>query len=154
MIEPINTTATHRARPFLDRGALLQSIRYDEGRSSNCILPCGDDEGKDDDSSVSADPRGSISTEDVESSTGNSTRGGPSTQDYEVELERNILREDEKNVRRARLLVSVSFLACAATITCVVYFLTKQSDQSAFETQVGLLLRQMATATTSSLPTH
>jgi hypothetical protein len=109
--------------------SLAEEIVADHSR----ILLSSEDEGKDD--SCSADP-GSISTDDVDSSTGNSTKGGSSALDFEVELKRNVLREEEKNVRRARLLVGISFLACAAAITGVVYFLTKQSDQSAFETEV------------------
>ena len=123
-----DTTTQRRTHFLLDRGA-LQSI------SSNDLV--SRDEGKD--GSVSADPA-SLGTDEVESSTANSTKGGSSTQEYAGELNRNILREEEKNVRRARILVGVAFLACAAAITCTVYFLTKQSDQSAFEAEVSFLV--------------
>ena len=83
-----------------------------------------------------SDHGASTSTEDEESSSGVSTKG--SMQDFEADLRRKILREEERNVRRARILVGIAFIACAATITCTVYFLTKQSDQYAFETEVRL----------------
>ena len=114
----------------LNRGALESLAEELEGERARVISADGE-------YSVSADPE-STSTDDEESSSssGNLTRG--STHDFEAELRRKILREEERNVRRARILVGVAFMACAAAITCAVYFFTKQSDQYAFENEVRL----------------
>lgn len=85
----------------------------------------------------------STSTGDLESSTGHSTRG--SGIDSENELRRKIIQEEERNVRRARILVGIAFLACATAVTTAVYFFTKQSDQYAFEAEVSHPRRKPAT---------
>ncbi len=101
-----------------------------EESASKVVPYCSDGE-----SSISAEPA-STSTDDIESSTGNSNQAS-STLEFERDLKRKILQEEERNVRRAKILAGVAFIACAAAVTCGVYFSTIQSDQYAFEAEVS-----------------
>lgn len=111
---------------FLDRGALDSLAEELEGESRRAASADGE-------FSVSADPDSTSTDDEASSSSGHLTGG--STHDFEAELRRKILREEERNVRRARILVGIAFVTCAAAITCAVYFFTKQSDQYAFENE-------------------
>ncbi len=114
------------SKTFLDGETVLLSLA---GEMAGSIATSGDEQ----EHSISADPV-STSTNDHES-TSSSTKGS-STQDIEHDLKRKILQEEERNVRRARVLVGITLIVCAATVICGVYFFTIESDQFAFEAEV------------------
>ena len=122
---------TRSNQTSLNREALESLAEELEGERAAAIATDGE-------YSVSAHPESTSTDDEESSSSGNLTRGS-TVHDFEAELRRKILREEERNVRRARILVGVAFVACAAAITCAVYFFTKQSDQYAFENEVRRL---------------
>jgi hypothetical protein len=48
-----------------------------------------------------------------------------------------IIKEEERNVQGARILVGIAFLACAVAVSVAVYFFAKKSDTRSFEVQVS-----------------
>jgi hypothetical protein len=55
----------------------------------------------------------------------------------EQDLRNMIFKEEERNVRGARFLVGIAFLACAVAVSVAVYFFAKKSDTRSFEVQVS-----------------
>jgi hypothetical protein len=83
-----------------------------------------------DDKSLSS---GSIS--ERSQTVGESESRGTSSDDQD--LRDRIIKEEERNVRGARILVGVAFLTCAVAVTIAVYFFAKKSDTRSFEVQVS-----------------
>jgi hypothetical protein len=70
----------------------------------------------------------SVTAGDVES--GN---GSVQTKD----LRDTIIKSEEKSVKKARRLVGFAVIACAITVSVLVYFFAKKGDQESFELQVS-----------------
>jgi hypothetical protein len=70
---------------------------------------------------------------------GHETSSAGSTND-EQELKNSVIKQEEKHVRRARILVGVAFLACSVAVSTAVYFFTERSDERTFETEVSRII--------------
>jgi hypothetical protein len=55
----------------------------------------------------------------------------------EKKMKDRIIRTEEKAVRKARLLVIVAIIACAATVSTAIYIFASKSDQESFELEVS-----------------
>jgi hypothetical protein len=60
------------------------------------------------------------------------------TSSDEQDIRNRIIKEEERNVRGARILVGIAFLACAVSVSVAVYFFAKESDTRSFEVQVSI----------------
>jgi hypothetical protein len=85
----------------------------------------------DNDSSIGSASSPSTSHGDLESTSHNTKDGA------DDDLRRKIIDEEDRNVKRARILVGIAFLLCAAAVTTAVYLFAKQSEQEAFENEVS-----------------
>jgi hypothetical protein len=65
-----------------------------------------------------------------------STTGGVSSS-LEEEPRSRIVKEEENNLRKARILVGNVFVACSVAVTIAVYFFAKKSDERSFEIEVS-----------------
>jgi hypothetical protein len=86
---------------------------------------------KDDDNNSSIGSGSDPSASSDPDATSQTTSGG------EHDLRRKIIHEEERNVKRARILVGIAFLLCASAVTAAVYLFTTQSEQEAFENEVS-----------------
>jgi hypothetical protein len=90
--------------------------------------------GSDDKSFMSSDKSAMSS----EWATGHESSGGSTN--GEQELKNRVIKEEEKHVRRARILVGVAFLACSVAVSVAVYIFTERSDERAFESEVSRII--------------
>ena len=88
-----------------------------------------------DDSDIDSDEKSHLSTE---SPTGASTKEGSISE--EQEIKNRVIKEEETDVRRARILVGTAFLACAVAVSVAVYLFAKKSNQESFEIEVSRIV--------------
>jgi hydroxylamine reductase (hybrid-cluster protein) len=72
-----------------------------------------------------------------ESPTGHTSKGGSISE--EQEIKNRVIKEEETDVRRARILVGTAFLACAVAVSVAVNLFAKKSNQQSFEIEVSQL---------------
>jgi hypothetical protein len=97
---------------------------YDEDKSSSGHG--SSDHGSSDNTNLHSSS--SVTAGDVESGTGSVQA---------KDLRDTIIKNEEKSVKKARRLVGFAVIACAITVSVLVYFFAKKGDQKSFELQVS-----------------
>lgn len=57
----------------------------------------------------------------------------------ERELRENLIKHEEKDVRKAKCMVAFAFLVCAFAVCFSVFIFAKKGDEKSFELEVSLL---------------
>ena len=83
---------------------------------------------------------GEIDIESFERETTTGRETGNEESDGEKALRDAFIQKEEKNVYRAKVAVGGAIVACAAIVSCSVYFFAKQNDKNTFEVEVRCLL--------------
>ena len=53
------------------------------------------------------------------------------------ELKETVIKKEERNVKKSRVLVGLTMSFCAIAVTAAVYVLARRSDQNSFELEVS-----------------
>jgi hydroxylamine reductase (hybrid-cluster protein) len=77
--------------------------------------------------------------------------GGTRVSADDKELRDRIIKDEEKGVRNARLLVIVAIVACAAAVSSAVYIFAAGHDQTTFELEVSKHFHKLSSLQSDSL---
>ena len=66
----------------------------------------------------------------------------PPAKDVEKEMRNKIINKEEKNVRKARFIVIIAGIACAAAVGAAINIFAQQNDQATFELEVRKSVRR------------
>jgi hypothetical protein len=65
------------------------------------------------------------------------SKGGDKNAQEDQEMKDRIIKNEERAVRNARLLVITAIIACAVAVTTAIYIFAKKSDEDTFELEVS-----------------